>query len=289
MHSKKRPNNLVLARTYDNEVMDMMELGVEMAKSVKEAKVSSFRSYMRQCHTDMANSLLQASARYAPNQKPLFHFAGELFDTHSVYQQFKSLILDFYHGEEIDKINLAGLEHVISCTIGGQDGESSAEALAAAQQPVTSLTEPAPSTSTASPALPLIHFRTYSIKLMNSGSRTPLVQLEHAGPSFDFRVRRVKTADADVWKSATKKATKKSTAPSLMAGKKRKDRNVDIDEMGDKVGRLHMTKQDLSKLQSRKMKGLKKGKDAEDVDDGDDGDDVELDEQFEIPSKRVRV
>lgn len=40
MHSKKRPNNLVLARTYDNEVMDMMELGVEMAKSVKEAKVS---------------------------------------------------------------------------------------------------------------------------------------------------------------------------------------------------------------------------------------------------------
>lgn len=41
MHSKKRPNNLVLARTFDNEVMDMMELGVEQAVSVKDAKVSS--------------------------------------------------------------------------------------------------------------------------------------------------------------------------------------------------------------------------------------------------------
>jgi ribosome production factor 2 len=39
MHSKKRPNNLVFARTYNNEVMDMIELGVEMAKSVKESKV----------------------------------------------------------------------------------------------------------------------------------------------------------------------------------------------------------------------------------------------------------
>lgn len=42
MHSKKRPNNLVLARTYDNEVMDMIELGVEKAVSVKESKVLPF-------------------------------------------------------------------------------------------------------------------------------------------------------------------------------------------------------------------------------------------------------
>lgn len=198
------------------------------------------------------------------------------------------MILDFYHGEEIDKINLAGLEHVISCTIGGQDEEANGEAII---DPVTSLTDPSTSTTTSiSSMLPLIHFRTYSIKLLNSGSRTPLVQLEHAGPSFDFRVRRVKTAEADVWKSATKKAKKKSTAPALMSGKKRKDRNVDIDEMGDKVGRLHMTKQDLGKIQTRKMKGLKTGKGESALDGEDDGDDgVELDEQFEIPSKRVRV
>ena len=176
---------------------------------------------------------------------------------------------------------------MISCTVGAQDDEEAVNGVASAQ-PVTSLTEPSTSTST-NAALPLIHFRTYSIKLLNSGSRTPLIELEHAGPSFDFRVRRVKAADPDQWKSATRKAKKKSTAPELMAGKKRKDRNVDIDEMGDKVGRLHMNKQDLSKLQTRKMKGLKKSRDAPGAEDGSGGEGEELDAAFEIPSKRVRV
>ena len=32
-----------------------------------------------------------------------------------------------------------------------------------------------------------------------------------------------------------------------------------IDEMGNKVGQLHVDRQDLGKLQARKFKGLKKG------------------------------
>jgi len=248
MHSKKRPNNLVFARTFNNSVMDMMELGIEKAISVKEARAAS------------------GSSGYAPNQKPLFHFHGDLFETHSVYQQFKSVILDFFHGDEVDKINLAGLEHVISCSVGSQGDElldSTTQGASSSSKavPITSLTDPSTSSSSNNSTLSLIHFRTYSIKLLNSGSRTPLVSLEHAGPSFDFRPRRVQSADPDTWKQATKKHKKKSTHPDQMAGnKKRKDRNVDIDEMGDKVGKLHMTKQDLSKLQTRKMKGLKRAK-----------------------------
>ena len=38
-------------------------------------------------------------------------------------------------------------------------------------------------------------------------------------------------------------------------GKKRK--NIETDEMGDKVGRIHLGNQDLGKMQGRKMKGLK--------------------------------
>lgn len=38
--------------------------------------------------------------------------------------------------------------------------------------------------------------------------------------------------------------------------------------MGDKLGRVHMAKQDFSKLQTRKMKGLKHGRD----DDDEEGD-----------------
>ena len=37
----------------------------------------------------------------------------------------------------------------------------------------------------------------------------------------------------------------------------KKSKNLDIDTMGDKVGRIHVGTQDLGKLQSRKMKGLK--------------------------------
>ena len=63
-------------------------------------------------------------------------------------------------------------------------------------------------------------------------------------------------------------------------GKKKK--NVEVDEMGDVRGRLHVAKQDLGKLQTRKMKGLKKGRDEasdeEDEDDEDDSGDGDEDE-----------
>lgn len=42
LHSKKRPNNLVFARTFDSEVLDMMELGIESFKSMNDYTVSSF-------------------------------------------------------------------------------------------------------------------------------------------------------------------------------------------------------------------------------------------------------
>ena len=45
-------------------------------------------------------------------------------------------------------------------------------------------------------------------------------------------------------------------------------KNVSTDIIGDKVGRIHTSKQDLGKLQTRKMMGLKK-RGAEDVGDDD--------------------
>lgn len=273
LHSKKRPNNLVLARTFDNDIMDMLELGIEHVKSLRE----------------------YAATKFAPGQKPLFHFSGELFDTHPLYQQLRSVILDFFRGEEADKINLAGLEHVISCTVGGQEGDDLPNTLASTipAQP-TSITDVTSATTTSAAAaaagaelLPLVHFRTYAVKLLASGSRTPLVNLESVGPDFDFRIRRTQQADGDVWKAATKKP-KKAAAPGQVAGKKRKDRNIDIDEMGDKVGRIHVGKQDLGKLQARKMKGLDRRRDTLGQ-AGDEAEDGVLDEEVAQPGKRPRT
>jgi len=45
----------------------------------------------------------------------------------------------------------------------------------------------------------------------------------------------------------------------------RTKKNVEIDLMGDKLGRVHLGTQDLRKLQTRKMRGLKRH--AVDTDD----------------------
>ena len=46
--------------------------------------------------------------------------------------------------------------------------------------------------------------------------------------------------------------------------------------MGDKLGRVHMEKQDFTKLQTRKMKGLKKSSKSEKNQDGEDEDDEDV-------------
>uniref|UniRef100_A0A2K6NXY0 Ribosome production factor 2 homolog n=1 Tax=Rhinopithecus roxellana TaxID=61622 RepID=A0A2K6NXY0_RHIRO len=70
-----------------------------------------------------------------------------------------------------------------------------------------------------------IYFRSYKL-LLKSGCRTPRIELEEMGPSLDLVLRRTHLASDDLYKLSMKM--------------------------------IHMQKQDLSKLQTRKMKGLKK-------------------------------
>ena len=59
----------------------------------------------------------------------------------------------------------------------------------------------------------------------------------------------------------------------------KKRKNMEVDEMGDLRGRIHVARQDLDKLQTRKMKGLKKGLDEMDVDEDDEGEEDDDDEE----------
>ncbi|KAG8846265.1 rRNA-binding ribosome biosynthesis protein rpf2 [Serendipita sp. 411] len=65
-------------------------------------------------------------------------------------------------------------------------------------------------------------------------------------------------------------------------------RNKEVDEMGDLRGRVHIAKQDLSKLQTRKVKALKKSWEEMDVDE----EDVQMNgvgqETDSVPRKRRR-
>lgn len=176
--------------------------------------------------------------------KPMLTFNGPAFDSHPTFMHIKSLFLDFFRGQTTDLLDVAGLQHIISI--------SAAE-----------VEEDKP--------LPLVHFRVYLLKTYKSTApKMPRVELDEIGPRFDFAIGRQRTADPDMEKEAMKR-------PKQLEPKVKK--NIETDLLGDKIGRIHVGKQDIGKLQTRKMKGLKSRYD-QDGDDGsdDDGDESELDE-----------
>jgi ribosome production factor 2 len=95
-----------------------------------------------------------------------------------------------------------------------------------------------------------ILFRVYRIKLLkNSDTPTvPKVELEPVGPFIDFVPGRQHLASADLKKQA-------HAIPRELKPKKVK--NVSHDGIGDKYGRIHVGRQQIDKLQTRKVKALR--------------------------------
>lgn len=96
-HSKKRPNNLVIGRTYDHHVYDLVEVGVENFRTAE-----SF-SYDKKLAPHVAS-------------KPFFAFIGEGFESVEELKHLKEVLLDLFRGEVITNLNLAGLDRVYVCT-----------------------------------------------------------------------------------------------------------------------------------------------------------------------------
>merc|ERR1712150_368138 len=94
-----------------------------------------------------------------------------------------------------------------------------------------------------------IYLRSYITKLKKSGLKTPHVELIEIGPSFDFVLNRTHLAEESLYKETLKQ-------PKVLKPKTKK--NISHDVFGTKKGRIHMQKQDFDKLQTRKMKGLKR-------------------------------
>ena len=271
--TKKRPNGLTIARMYDGKLLDMCELGVDQFISMDAFKVR-FHG-----HDPLRLKLMAKrvqTSKPQPGHKPMLHFASELFDTHPRFIQLKSLLMDLFNGEVIESIYLAGLEHVISVTIAPLPGQ-----LVSA------------SDNQDSGSLPIVHIRGYGTKLLASGQRIPRVELVPMGPSLDLLLRRHHPADPELWKIAMRRPKLKKQDVEKGLGKKRK--NIEVDEMGDLRGRVHVAKQDLGKLQTRKMKGLRvrSGEDEEGESEGGGGGGGVNDEQDDEgnntrPEKRKR-
>jgi ribosome production factor 2 len=166
------------------------------------------------------------------------------------------MFISFFNGETINSVCLSGIEHVISISLGPTP------------QNLTSDLTPSD--------LPKVHIRAYTIQLKSSGTRTPKAELSLMGPSLDLVLRRHQPPDPELLKQSLKRPKLKKQDVEKGLGKRKK--NLEVDDMGDLRGRVHIAKQDLSKLQTRKMKGLKA---AFDDDDNDD-------DQEDLPLKKMQ-
>ncbi|KAL3204557.1 hypothetical protein MRX96_011559 [Rhipicephalus microplus] len=93
-NSKKRPNNLVMGRTYDGHLLDMFELGMEDFKALEDFKIP----------------------KIPVGTKPMLLFAGEQFEQNKDLERLKNFFIDFFRGETAEAVSLQGLEHVIMFT-----------------------------------------------------------------------------------------------------------------------------------------------------------------------------
>ncbi|KFZ13371.1 hypothetical protein V502_06643 [Pseudogymnoascus sp. VKM F-4520 (FW-2644)] len=232
--SKKRPHALTLVRTFGYKVLDMLELNLD-PNSLR--LLSQFKN--KKC---------------AVGLKPMLLFSGTPFESPipNEYTMAKSFFTDFFKGEPAEKVDVEGLQYLVS--IAARDTVDGEE------------------------AKPKIHLRVYLIKTKKSGQKLPRVEVEEMGPRMDFRVGRMKDAEEAMLKEAMRKARTTLERPK---------KNISTDIVGDKVGRIHLGKQDLMELQTRKMKGLKRTRDSLIV----DAEDIEMkaEEQVKKSKKNVDV
>lgn len=188
-------------------------------------------------------SQFKTSTKIPIGVRPLLVFAGTAFESPvpNEFTMAKSMLIDFFKGETSDKIDVEGLRSVV---------------VVSADEPTSTSTNPDDPGSK-----PVLHLRVYLIRTKRSGQKLPRVEVEEHGPRMDFRLGRMQEPDADMLKEALRKAK---------TNEERTKKNVSTDVIGDKIGRIHMGKLDLSQLQTRKMKGLKRDRDPHLLDDDED-------------------
>lgn len=78
-HSKKRPDNVIMGRVHDNQVLDMIEFGVKKFQSLKEFK----------------------NEKIGIMSKPCLVFNGDKWKMSEELRRIKSLFVDMFHVEDV--------------------------------------------------------------------------------------------------------------------------------------------------------------------------------------------
>jgi ribosome production factor 2 len=231
-HNKKRPNNFIIGRTFDRQLLDVVELGILYYKS---SIVSAGGSGI---NMDVPKKRI--------GSKPLLLFNGDIWQNILEYSNLRNLLIDFYRGDVVDKLVVSGLDHVIVFT--------------------ASYTNSTTNSNQANKSI-LIHQRTYHVQLKKNpnaaSSGTPISELTSSGPDLDMIVRRSLWATSDLAIAARVQPrsaiNKKSSLSSARSRKKNQSTNI----FGETLGRLHLERQNVDKIGGRKVKALRRAEQAE--------------------------
>ena len=156
----------------------------------------------------------------AVGSKPLILFQGAGFSaSESKLSRAKNLFMDMFRGSDPKGLSLEGVEHCI----------------------VISQTESEK-----------LLFRVYRIeKKKGEVASIPRVEMVEMGPSFDFTLGRERLPDFTLWKASMRKPTTLSTTSRSTDDKSKrvkKNKNISTDGLGQTVGRIHLGRQDYTKL-----------------------------------------
>ena len=93
-HQKKRPDNIVLGRTYDSKSLDLFELGIENYKSIVNF----------------------ATADIPRDLKPVLIFQGEHFEFSERHQRLKNFFYELFRQRDLKEANITEMKRVLVFT-----------------------------------------------------------------------------------------------------------------------------------------------------------------------------
>ncbi|KAF6004736.1 rRNA-binding ribosome biosynthesis protein rpf2 [Cyanidiococcus yangmingshanensis] len=93
-HQKKRPHGLILGRSYDSRVLDMIEVGIESLET---------KDQVRAAVKPMASV----------GTKPCLCFLGDAWSAEPHGQRLRNFFLDFFRAYDLSAVNLAGIDRAI--------------------------------------------------------------------------------------------------------------------------------------------------------------------------------
>lgn len=247
-HNKKRPNNLIIGRSFNSQILDIVELGIVYYKSSLAVNTATGDNDK----VDIPKKRI--------GSKPLLLFMGDIWDNIQQYSLLRNLLIDFYRGDVVDKLVVSGLDHVIVFTAAFNNNLP------------TTTTAPSGTTlsSNHNPSNVIIHQRTYHVQLKKNpngsdttGTAIPIAQLTPSGPDLDMMIRRSIWATPEMAIAARvlpkSSSNKNGTTTTAKSRKKNQSTNV----FGETIGRLHLERQVVDKKSGRKVKALRRAEQNE--------------------------